>query len=78
MLKEEEKSAKIRSVLSVSILIFVWRVEWIKMKEITVLNRISKLVENIDYRSLYIEIKTNNDKYIIEKEKPRTMEFRKE
>lgn len=48
------------------------------MKETTVLNNISKLVENIDYRSLYIEIKTNNDKYIIEKEKPRTMGFRKE
>lgn len=45
------------------------------MKEITVLNNISKLVENIDYRSLYIEIKTNNDKYIIEKEKPKTIGF---
>lgn len=45
------------------------------MKEITVLNRISKLVENIDYRTLYIEIKTNDDKYIIEKEKPRTIGF---
>lgn len=39
------------------------------MKETTVLNRISKLVENINYKSLYIEIKTENDKYILEKEK---------
>ena len=48
------------------------------MKETTVLNRISKLVENIDYRSLYIEIKTNNDRYVIEKEKPRVIGFKKE
>lgn len=39
------------------------------MKETTVLNRISNLVENINYKSLYIEIKTENDKYTLEKEK---------
>ncbi len=39
------------------------------MKEITVLNRISNLVENINYKSLYIEIKTENDKWVLEKEK---------
>lgn len=39
------------------------------MKETTVLNRISNLVENINYKSLYIEIKTENDKYVLEKEK---------
>lgn len=39
------------------------------MKETTVLNRISNLVENINYKSLYIEIKTDNDKYVLEKEK---------
>lgn len=40
------------------------------MKESTVLNRISNLVENINYKSLYVEIKTENDKYILEREKP--------
>ncbi len=50
----------------------------VSLKETTVLNRISKLVENINYKSLYIEIKTNNDRYIIEKEKPRVIGFRKE
>ena len=40
------------------------------MKEVTILNKINKLLDNIDYKSAYIEIQTNNDKYIIEKEKP--------
>ncbi len=39
------------------------------MKESTVLNRISNLIENINYKSIYIEIKTDNDKYTLEKEK---------
>ena len=64
MQREEEKSAKIRSVLSVSILIFVWRVEWIKMKETTVLNNISKLIDKINYKSIYIEINTDTQKCI--------------
>ena len=38
------------------------------MKETTVLNRISNLVNNINYKSLYVEIKTENDKYVLEKE----------
>lgn len=40
------------------------------MKDTTVLNRISKLLDNMNYRSAYIEIKTARDKYILEKEKP--------
>ena len=40
------------------------------MKDITVLNRISKLLENIDYKSAYIEIKTDKDRYTLEKENP--------
>lgn len=39
------------------------------MKESTVLNRISNLIENINYKSIYIEIKTVNDKYTLEKRK---------
>lgn len=38
------------------------------MKETTVLNRISKLVENINYKSIYVEINTETDKYTLEKD----------
>lgn len=41
------------------------------MKEITVINQISKLIDKLDYKSAYIEIQTNNSKYILEKEKPK-------
>ena len=37
------------------------------MKETTVLNNISKLVNKINYKSVYIEINTINDRYILEK-----------
>ena len=37
------------------------------MKETTVINQISKLVDNINYKSVYIEIETDNDKYTLEK-----------
>jgi len=40
-----------------------------KMKETTIINRISNLVENMNYKSVYIEIKTDNNKWILEKEK---------
>lgn len=43
------------------------------MKETTVLNRINNLIENMNYSSAYIEIRTKNDKYIIEKEKPKVI-----
>lgn len=45
------------------------------MKETTALNRISKIVEDINYKSLYIEIKTDNDKYILEKERNNKIGF---
>lgn len=49
------------------------------MKEMTVLNNISKLVDKINYKSVYIEIKTEKDKYILEKENPiKVIGFRKE
>lgn len=41
------------------------------MKEITVINQISKLIDKLDYKSAYIEIQTNNSKYILEKDKPK-------
>lgn len=40
------------------------------MKDTTVLNRISKVIENMNYKSVYIEIHTDTDKYTLEKEKP--------
>lgn len=49
------------------------------MKETTVLNRISKVIENMNYKSVYIEIHTDTDKYTLEKEKPlRIIGFSKE
>jgi len=39
----------------------------VKVKESTVLNRISNLIENINYKSIYVEIKTDNDKCTLEK-----------
>ena len=45
------------------------------MKEITVLNNISKLADKIDYESIYVEIKTRNDKYILEKNNKRKIGF---
>lgn len=41
------------------------------MKEITVINQISKLIDKLDYKNAYIEIQTINEKYILEKEKPK-------
>ena len=39
------------------------------MKETTVLNNISKLVDKINYKTAYIEIQTELDKYTLSKEK---------
>jgi len=42
-----------------------------EMKETTVLDRIGNIIDkNIKYESVYIEIRTKNDKFILEKEKP--------
>ncbi len=48
------------------------------MKETTILNNISKLVDKINYKSVYIEIKTNNDKYTLEKENNKRAGFNTE
>ena len=45
------------------------------MKETTVLNRISNIVDNINYKSLYIEIDTGENKYTLEREKHRQIGF---
>lgn len=37
------------------------------MKETTILNNISKLVDKMNYKSVYIEIETANDKWTLER-----------
>lgn len=37
------------------------------MKETTIINNISKLVDKMNYKSVYIEIETANDKWTLEK-----------
>lgn len=46
------------------------------MKETTVLNNISKLIENINYKSVYVEIQTKDNKYTLEKNKATEIGFR--
>lgn len=46
------------------------------MKETTVINQISNLIDKLDYKSAYIEIQVSNDKYILEKEKQTQIGFR--
>ena len=43
------------------------------MKETTVINKIKKLVENIDYERIYVEIETKNNKYTLEQEKEKNI-----
>lgn len=45
------------------------------MKETTVLNNISKLIDKINYRSIYVEINTENNKYTLEKDNRRKIGF---
>ena len=46
------------------------------MKKVTtVLNNISKLVDKINYKSVYVEIQTENDKYTLEKDKKNKIGF---
>ena len=45
------------------------------MKETTLLNNINKLVDKINYESIYVEIRTRNDKYILEKDNKRKIGF---
>ncbi len=53
----------------------VWRR---KMKETTALNQISRIVDKLSYKSAYIEIQTETDRFVLEKEKKNPIGFRKE
>ena len=45
------------------------------MTEIKVLDKISGLVDKINYKSVYVEIQTEKDKYTLEKEKRNKIGF---
>lgn len=45
------------------------------MKETTLLNNISKLVEQTNYKTIYIEIITEDNKYTLEKDRRRKIGF---
>ena len=45
------------------------------MKETTLLNNISKLVEQVNYKSIYIEINTEDKKYTLKKDKRTNIGF---
>ena len=45
------------------------------MKIVTALNNIEKLVDKINYKSVYIEIETDENKYTIEKNKRNKIGF---
>lgn len=45
------------------------------MKETTALNQISKIVDKLNYKSVYIEIQTRDNKYTLEKEKSTRIGF---
>lgn len=46
------------------------------MKETTALNQIGKIVDKLNYKSVYIEINTENDKYTLERDKSRKIGFK--
>lgn len=48
------------------------------MKETTALNQISRIVDKLSYKSAYIEIQTETDRFVLEKEKKNQIGFRKE
>ena len=48
------------------------------MKESTALNQISRIVDKLSYKSAYIEIQTETDRFVLEKEKKNPIGFRKE
>ncbi len=46
------------------------------MKNITILDKISNLIEKMDYKTAYIEIHTDKEKYTLEQEKRNPIGFR--
>lgn len=49
-----------------------------QMKETTALNQISRIVDKLNYKSIYIEINTENNKYTSERDNNRKIGFRRE
>ena len=45
------------------------------MKETTALNQISRIVDKLNYKSIYIEINTENNKYTLERDNSRKIGF---
>ena len=45
------------------------------MNETKILDKISNLVDKIDYKSIYVEINTENNKYTLEKDKRNKVGF---
>lgn len=48
------------------------------MIETKILNKISDLIDKTNYKTAYIEIQTENDKYILEKDKRNQIGFSKQ
>lgn len=48
------------------------------MADIRIMEKINNLVDKMDYKKAYIEIETDNDKFIIEKSKTRQIGFKTE
>lgn len=46
------------------------------MKNTTILDKISNLIEKMDYKTAYIEIQTDKEKYTLEQEKRNQIGFR--
>lgn len=46
------------------------------MTDIKIIERITNLIDKMEYKKAYIEIETKQDKFIIEKEKQRQIGFK--
>lgn len=46
------------------------------MKDTTILDKISNLIDKMDYKTAYIEIQTDKEKYTLEREKRSQIGFR--
>ncbi len=46
------------------------------MTNIKIMERINNLVNQMDYKKVYIEVETNNDRFVIEKSKRNQIGFR--
>ena len=64
--RKKGKIVKKQNAHNVGILKYAIRGE-MEMKPTTVINNISKLADNLNYKKLYIEINTRNETYVLEK-----------